>query len=109
MSDPKKRCFVYLLHCGDDSFYCGWTNDIVNRLRAHQTGHGAKYTKSHQPVELAYLEEAEDVSGALKREAALKKLSHKEKLQLITQGRGNTFSLLHELAFPDQSGNELEI
>ena len=102
MSDQKKRCFVYLLHCGDDSFYCGWTNDIVNRLHAHQSGKGAKYTKSHQPVELAYLEEAQDVSSALKREIELKKLSHEEKLKLITLGRGKTFQLLHDLAFTEE-------
>ena len=101
MSDNKKRCFVYLLHCGDDSFYCGWSNDVLARIRAHQSGHGAKYTRSHQPVEIVYLEECTDTSSALRREAALKKLSHEEKLRLITVSKEQTFCYLRELAFPE--------
>ena len=101
MSDHPKRCFVYLLHCGDDSFYCGWSNDVIARLRAHQSGRGAKYTKSHQPVEIAYLEECPDASAALKREAALKRYSHEEKLQLAAKNRARTFRYLSELAFPE--------
>ena len=74
---------VYVLRCGDGSLYTGWTNDLSARVKAHREKRGAKYTKSHQPVELVYYEEFEDKSSALKREAAIKAMPRKEKLKLI--------------------------
>ena len=74
---------VYILRCGDGSLYTGWTNDLEARVKAHQAKKGAKYTKSHQPVELVYHEEFEDKSTAMKREAEIKKLTREEKLRLI--------------------------
>ena len=74
--------WVYLLRCGDGSLYTGCTNDLARRLRAHQSGRGAKYTRSRLPVELVYREEAEDRSAALRREAAIKRLTRAEKLAL---------------------------
>ena len=76
--------YVYMLACGDGSFYTGWTNDLDKRLKAHQSGKGAKYTRSHQPVRLVYFECFENKQKALVREAALKKLTHTEKASLIT-------------------------
>ncbi|MEG1849131.1 MAG: GIY-YIG nuclease family protein, partial [Oscillospiraceae bacterium] len=55
-----KDCFVYLLRCGDGSLYTGWTDDLARRLAAHQAGKGAKYTRSHLPVELVYRERLAD-------------------------------------------------
>lgn len=78
-----KRCFVYLLRCGDGSLYTGWTNDLPARLRAHRSGSGAKYTRSRLPVELVYTEECADRSEALRREAAIKRLPRAKKLALI--------------------------
>lgn len=75
--------FVYMLRCGDGSLYTGYTDDVDRRLAVHQSGKGAKYTRSRLPVELAYREELPDKSGALKREAAIKKLTRPEKLALI--------------------------
>lgn len=77
---------VYILRCGDGSLYTGWTNDLAARVKAHQEKRGAKYTKSHQPVELVYYEELEDKSAALKREAQIKQMSREEKLRLIGCG-----------------------
>ena len=74
--------WVYLLRCGDGSLYTGCTNDLARRLRAHQSGRGAKYTRSRLPVELVYREEAADRSAALRREAAIKRLTRAEKLAL---------------------------
>ena len=71
--------FVYLLRCSDGSFYCGWTNDIEKRVRAHNTGKASRYTKSRRPVKLAYFEKAKSKSGALKREYQIKQLTHKQK------------------------------
>lgn len=75
--------FVYILRCRDGSLYTGYTDDVERRLSVHRSGRGAKYTRSRLPVELAYWEELPDKSAALKREAAIKKLSRQQKLQLI--------------------------
>ncbi len=74
---------VYMLRCGDGSLYTGSTNDMAHRLRMHQTGRGAKYTRSRQPVELVYQIPVEDRGAALRLEAAMKRLSRQEKLALI--------------------------
>lgn len=75
--------WVYLLRCGDGSLYTGCTNDLARRLRAHQSGRGAKYTRSRLPVELVYREPAADRSAALRREAAIKAMTRAEKLALL--------------------------
>lgn len=75
--------FVYMLRCRDGSLYTGYTDDIERRFSVHQSGKGAKYTRSRLPVELVYQESLPDKSAALKREAAIKKLSRQQKLQLI--------------------------
>lgn len=77
--------YVYMLRCGDDTLYTGCTNDVSRRLAAHQKGVGAKYTRSRLPVELVYQETLPDRSAALRREAAVKKLSRQQKLALIGQ------------------------
>lgn len=74
---------TYLLRCSDDTLYCGWTNDLSKRLANHNAGKGAKYTRSRIPVTLVYYETFETKQEAMKREAAIKKLSRKEKLALI--------------------------
>lgn len=75
--------FVYILKCRDGTLYTGWTNDLGRRVAAHNAGQGAKYTKSRRPVELLYFEELSSKSEALKREAAIKKMSRSEKLRMI--------------------------
>lgn len=75
--------WVYILRCADGTLYTGCTNDLSRRLAAHNAGKGAKYTRSRRPVELVYREEVPDKSAALRREAAIKRLSRQEKLALI--------------------------
>lgn len=77
---------VYMLRCADGSLYTGCTNDLPRRLEAHGSGRGARYTRSRLPVALAYREEAADRSAALRREAAIKRLTRPEKLALIESG-----------------------
>lgn len=81
--------YVYLLKCCDNSLYCGCTNDLEKRLKAHNSGTGAKYTKPRRPVVLAYFEETNTKSDALRREAAIKKLTRQEKLELIKKNGGD--------------------
>ena len=77
--------YTYILECADGTLYCGWTNHLKERVAAHNAGKGAKYTKSRRPVILVYYEEYETKSEALRREAAIKKLSRQEKLRMIRQ------------------------
>ena len=84
--------YVYLLRCADNTLYCGWTTDLNARLKAHNSGNGAKYTRSRLPVELIYQEEYEDRHEALSREWHLKRMSRAEKERLIRNPYGNTCS-----------------
>ena len=77
------RHWVYILRCQDGTLYTGYTTDPIRRLKVHQSGKGAKYTRSRLPVELIYQEELPDKSSALQREASIKTLSRAEKLTLI--------------------------
>jgi len=75
---------VYLLRCRDGSLYTGITNDLRHRLASHQSGKASAYTRSRLPVTLAYREVVRDRGGALKREAAIRRLSRAEKLALCS-------------------------
>ena len=77
--------YVYLLRCSDDTLYCGWTTDLEKRVAAHNSGTGAKYTRSRRPVELVYYEAYESRSEALGREWRIKRMIREEKLALIRQ------------------------
>lgn len=74
--------FVYMVRCVDGSYYSGYTNDVQRRERVHNEGKGAKYTRSRRPVQVVYQETCPDKSAALRREYALKQLTHLEKQQL---------------------------
>ncbi len=84
---PRRGWLVYLLACADGSLYCGATSDLARRLAAHQAGRGARYTRSRLPVRVAWSEPARDQGAALRREAAVKRLTRREKLALVA-GRG---------------------
>lgn len=77
--------WVYILECRDGTLYTGCTDDVPRRLAAHNAGNGAKYTRGRTPVLLRYCEEQPDRSAALRREAAIKRLTRKEKQALITE------------------------
>ncbi len=79
----EQRCYTYILRCGDGSLYTGWTNDLEKRLASHQSGRGAKYTKTHQPVSLVYHECFSTKEEAMRREWQIKHLSKAEKEELI--------------------------
>lgn len=75
--------FIYLVECSDGTLYCGITNDLEKRLKKHNNGTGAKYTRGRSPIVLKYVETALTKSDALKREHAIKKLTKKKKWELI--------------------------
>ncbi len=74
---------IYLLLCSDKTIYCGITTDVARRFKEHQSGKGGNYTRSHKAKRILYTEEAKDRSTALKREAAIKKMTRTKKLELI--------------------------
>lgn len=76
---------TYILLCRDNTLYCGWTNDLDKRVKAHNEGKGAKYTKGRRPVKLVYWEVFSSKQEAMRREAAIKRLSRMEKAKLIRQ------------------------
>ena len=75
----KNMHYTYMVKCSDNTYYTGYTNNLEKRLKAHNEGKGAKYTKGRGPVELAYLEEYEDKHSAMRREWEIKHLSRSEK------------------------------
>ena len=78
---------VYILQCADGTLYTGWTTDLERRLRAHNSGRGARYTRGRRPVSLVYHEEQPTRSTAQRREAAIRRLSRVDKLKLIERKR----------------------
>ena len=81
----EETAYTYMVECGDGSLYTGWTNHLAKRIQNHNQGKGAKYTRSRLPVHLVYYEVFATKQEAMQRECAIKKLKHKDKLQLIDQ------------------------
>ena len=87
MTEQKDKNYTYIVECSDGTLYTGWTNDIEKRLKAHNEGKGAKYTRCRKPVKLVYLEESDTKQQAMSREAKIKQLSRQEKEKLIDSNR----------------------
>lgn len=83
IDNDAEEYFVYILQCHDNSLYCGMTNDLEKRIKAHNNKTASKYTRGRTPVKLVYYESGFTKGGALSREAAIKKLTKKKKLDLI--------------------------
>ena len=77
--------FVYMLRCADGSLYTGITKDVTRRIQQHNDGTASRYTRSRRPVKLVYQESQRSRSLALRREAAIKLLTRKQKLALIRE------------------------
>jgi putative endonuclease len=77
--------FCYILQCSDGSFYTGWTTDVERRVKMHNAGRGAKYTRMRGPVKLVYAERLPNRSAAQKRERAIKRLPRVKKIALIQE------------------------
>ena len=88
MSRDASVHHVYIVECCDGTLYTGYTRDLEQRLKAHNQGKEAKYTRSRRPVRLVYWESCESRSAALRRERQIKAQSREAKLQLI-QGKGS--------------------
>ncbi|MFQ5610708.1 MAG: GIY-YIG nuclease family protein [Anaerolineae bacterium] len=82
--------FVYMVECVDGTLYTGWTTDLERRLKTHNAGRGAKYTRERLPVRLVYWEEVSDRAAAQKRELAIKRLRRSKKLEMIAAQQENS-------------------
>jgi putative endonuclease len=77
---------LYILECGDGSLYTGISNNVQKRFACHCKGKGARYTRTHQPVKLMYVEECGPQGMAMSREREVKRFPKKKKLKLIASG-----------------------
>lgn len=75
--------YVYIVKCSDNTLYTGYSTDVEKRVATHNSGKGAKYTRCRLPVTLVYSESYETKSQAMSREYKIKKLSRKQKMELI--------------------------
>ena len=90
--------FAYLVECSDKTLYAGWTTDPVKREKTHNSGKGAKYTRSHKPESLVYVDIFEDRASASKEEYRIKKtLNRQQKLKLIEENKEKTKDILANL------------
>jgi putative endonuclease len=76
-------CYCYILECSDGTYYTGWTIDPERRVKTHNAGRGARYTRMRKPVKLVYVESLPDCASAMKRERAIKALTRAGKKKLI--------------------------
>ncbi len=88
MNPAPSPWVVYILRCRDGSLYTGITTDLARRLRAHAAGRASRYTRSRLPVRLVHSEPQPSRSMALKREAAIKQLPRRTKLELVNPPSG---------------------
>ena len=75
--------YVYIVECVDGTLYTGWTVNVEQRVKVHNTGRGARYTRMHGPVKLVYFEELPDRVAAQKRELEIKRWPREKKQKLI--------------------------
>jgi len=78
--------YCYIVKCADGSYYTGWTTDTERRVKQHNAGQGARYTRARRPVKLVYVENQPDRASAMQREYAIKKFSRAQKKALINKG-----------------------
>lgn len=88
------EAYTYILACRDGSLYTGWTNDLEKRVKTHNAGQGAKYTRSRLPVRLVYFEAFADKQEAQSREWHIKQMTRAQKLALIDKDSKKNYNKL---------------
>ena len=81
--------YIYIVKCSDNTYYTGYSNNPEKRIKAHNDGKGARYTRGRRPVQLVYYEKYENKSEALKREWEIKHLTREQKEEIISNFAGN--------------------
>ena len=85
MINNKKSHYLYIVYCKDQTLYTGYSTDFLSRVKTHNAGKGAKYTKIRRPVRLLFAKEYPDKSSALKAEAAFKKQTRAKKIAFLKE------------------------
>lgn len=80
-----KKFFVYVVECRDGTYYTGYTPDLEKRLKAHNSGKGAKYTRSRRPVKVVWKKRYNDFKKAVSEEARIKRLTRTQKEELVNK------------------------
>jgi len=78
-----RKFYVYIVQCQDSTYYTGYTPDIKRRIKLHNAGKGAKYTRDRRPVRLVWCKEYGYFKRAVSKEREIKKLTHKQKQRLV--------------------------
>lgn len=81
----ENKAYMYVVECADCSLYTGYTTDLERRIRTHNAGKGAKYTKTRLPVSLLYWKEFDSKNAAMSAEALFKKKTRQAKLAYIQE------------------------
>lgn len=81
----EEKHYTYLLLTKNNKLYCGYTNDIEKRFQSHLSGKASKFTRANKPEKMVYTKIFETKSEALKEECRIKKLSRKQKEELINE------------------------
>lgn len=89
MNNKSNKAFTYIVECATGQYYTGYTTDVVRRVNEHNTGVGAKYTKSRRPVKLVFCKEFNSKSEAMKYECYVKSLTRSQKIDLIKDYQNN--------------------
>ncbi|WP_093194647.1 GIY-YIG nuclease family protein [Salimicrobium halophilum] len=97
--------YVYILECRDGTFYTGYTNDLKARMKKHENGEGAKYTRGRGPFALMFSKCFASKSEAMKEEYRIKRLSRMSKERLIREGKEHEKS--KELPTEERPGNTI--
>jgi putative endonuclease len=79
----SEKFFCYIVECDDGTYYTGWSTDLERRVRQHNAGRGARYTRSRLPVRLVYVEEQPDKVSAMRREIKIKQMGRDAKDKLV--------------------------
>ena len=78
------KFFVYIVECSDGTYYTGYTPDIEKRIKLHNAGRGAKYTRDRRPIKLLWHKEYKQFKNAFLEEKRIKKLTRKQKEKLVS-------------------------
>jgi putative endonuclease len=89
----KGRFFVYIVQCGDGTYYTGYTQNLKERVSLHNSGKGAKYLRGRLPVKLVYTKEYRYYKNALNAERRIKELTRKQKSKLVKSYADNNLEI----------------
>ncbi|WP_336336350.1 GIY-YIG nuclease family protein [Haloarcula brevis] len=90
MTTARSPYHVYVLRCSDNTFYTGYTTDVERRVREHDAGDGAKYTRGRTPVDLVHVESFDSQSAAMSREYEIKQYTRAAKERLVESSDAET-------------------